>query len=249
MTTMDAKAAADLIRPEFLRNPVVVDPADVHQHRFLEEVCRHLGVVPDAITAGRVSDLLAKHHVDRHLPQEYPKMLTRKHPHTGAVVAVEDEARRPVIFNDEDEEEAWMNDHPGWDGESAEHQHSRFADSHASAREGSVIQRDEPQEVRVVGDHRDRPQQDIRWSPNQDPLWRAPPGTDPTHDEHRDPQPDAILGDGRRALPLPAETEVSGEGESDRLTETYVEPVDESHTDEPEFVAREDEPARTTKGA
>lgn len=247
MTTMDAKAAADLIRPEFLRDPVVVDPADVHQHRFLEEVCRHLGVVPDAITAGRVSDLLAKHHVDRHLPQEYPKMLTRKHPRTGAVVAVEDDARQPVIFNDADEEEAWMHDHPGWDDENAEHQHSHFADSHASAREGSVVQSDEPQEVRVVGDHRDERNIDRQFDDRRRPANAA--DTDPTHDEHRDPQPDAILGDGRKPQPLPPATEVSGERDVLRTADLYVEPVDESRTDEPEFVAQEDDPARNSKGA
>lgn len=110
MTTLDPKATADAIRAAWNRNPPAPEPDQLHELSFLEEVCKHLGVEPTPFNLSHVARLMAKHDIDQHKADEYPKALNTKDDRGRAVPVLypdddpEGRAGLPVIFNNADEE-------------------------------------------------------------------------------------------------------------------------------------------------
>jgi len=107
MTVMDPKAAAEAIADDWHAEQSRIGHDERHRVNFLEEVCRNLAAEPNAVNVSHVAHLLAKHGIERHEPDEYPKALNERR--DGKLVPVmwpQDHplAGTPVVFASAEEE-------------------------------------------------------------------------------------------------------------------------------------------------
>ena len=98
-TGMDPLAAANRIRGHVdLDVASKVSPEDQHKLRFVEGVCRHLGVQPTLPAMMHVRDVLEKDGLMQ-VPPQYPKMLTNDE---GKPIT--DDSGEPIVFATEADE-------------------------------------------------------------------------------------------------------------------------------------------------
>lgn len=97
MRKLDPKTAANEIRNRVVNTPGA-DPMVLHMHKFVLEVCEHLGIEPSPPHFITVVQALEDAEIEPHQVVEYPKMLTEN----GKAVC--DEHDHPIVFNSEQEE-------------------------------------------------------------------------------------------------------------------------------------------------
>ncbi len=108
-----AAEAADLIRPHWGSAPPQVSPEEQHKMLFLADVCRSLGVEPDAANTAQVEHLMDTMGIPIHSGHDYPKAVYAPEPdRMGRPVALKYPPGHPrhgedVVFADAEEEAAY----------------------------------------------------------------------------------------------------------------------------------------------
>lgn len=107
MTVMDPKAAAEAIADDWHVEQSRIGHDERHRVNFLEEVCRNLGAEPNAVNVSHVAHLMAKHGIEHHVADEYPKALNETR--DGKLVSVlwpesHPLSGTPVVFASAEEE-------------------------------------------------------------------------------------------------------------------------------------------------
>lgn len=93
---LGAAEAANEIRQVIMLGQAHIDPEAQHQMKFLKEVCRHLGMEPDAQNVHHVGTLLQERDIAISGAQEYPKYVTRKWDNSAHIVHSDKEADEKI---------------------------------------------------------------------------------------------------------------------------------------------------------
>lgn len=116
LRALDAKAAAEAIKPLLAKMPSPVSSEEQHKSAFLTDVCKFVGYEPNLVNAAKVQAALTELGIEMHEPDEYPKQLTTKDRLNRVVDQLWPEdhptrANTPVKF-DNAEEETFYKAHP-----------------------------------------------------------------------------------------------------------------------------------------
>lgn len=111
---LDPKATADRLRPLLAKEPPAPAPDDQRKLAFLEEVCGHLDLDPNALNVSHVAKLMGEAGIEQHAADEYPKAVNGTDTRGRLVPLVwkpgHANAGQHIIFADADEETAFNKD-------------------------------------------------------------------------------------------------------------------------------------------